>query len=186
MTQRRERKGSLLPPNLTSQKTTPNPSALPLDNAPAATVEPAPAPVQTVVESAPANAMPEAKVEPEPKPDPVVEVSEPVEPAPNVAAPVAEVATAPAPKVQTEPEPASASTSQIGFVAPKHRRSTKEKSSQMSVQVPPKLYKLVDNARREVQGLTGQTMLIEGLVIWLLHNEFITPEEGAELLHNPS
>lgn len=187
MTSRRERKGSLLPQGMMAQKTTPNPSAVPLDQS-AATATP----VQTVEPSAPAEntaAVESASVKSEPGQQAVQElISEPVVESAPASAVVAAPAATKSQDAQVEvskPEPATPVMSALDMIAPKHRRSTKEKSSQMSCQVPPKLYKLIDNARREVQGLSGQTIILEGMVMWLVHNEFITPQEGAEFMKNP-
>jgi hypothetical protein len=157
-----------------AEKATPNPTAVPLQPAaPAEAVEPpAPAPVQEVEqllhkiadapEVAPQPAAPVAKVAEEPgQPEP-----EPVKP------PITFVTSA-----QPEPELVP-----VMFAAPVHDRTKKKNSSQMSVQVPPDLFEVVDEARKEIRGLTGQTILMEGLIMWLTHNRFLTPEKAAETL----
>lgn len=152
---------SALPPALMSQKTSPNPSAVPLESV-AAVEQPAPAPVQVVEAKEVAAIAPEV--------------------APQPAAPVVEVAqeqVQPEPAATTAPAPAQ---SALFFPTPVHHRSKKQRSSQMSVQVPAKLFQLVDTARKEIDGMSGQTILMEGLIMWLIHNRFITPEEAAELL----
>lgn len=179
---RRERQ-SALPRELMSQKTTANPSALPLEEPqPAPAVEqPAPAPVEpapevAVVKEVVVEPSPQVAVEPAP---PVA----PVEPA-KVAEPVAEVAPEPTLPAAQQPQqvvdPMAAAAALFG--APVHQRSKKKNSSQMSVQVSPELFHTLNEARKEIQGMTGQTILLEGAIMWLIYNNFITPEKGQELL----
>lgn len=170
-----------------------NPSAVRADDpvAPAAVEQQAPAPVapepvaeHPVIHEAVAEPIPAAAVEPTPKAPEPESAKEP--------APVAEVAEVVA---ATKPEPVQVQAQQVTevaneaanqapmlFGAPVHRRSVKQKSSQLSVMVNAELYRIVSGARVEIPGLTGQTILTEGIVMWLIYNNFIDQAKGEEIL----
>lgn len=142
-----------------------NPSAVRADDpvAPKAPVETVPAPAEEPVNTQTAHAAPVEEVppaKPEAKPEPAQVQAQ-------------EVAEAGADQ---------ANTAEMLFGAPVHRRSVKQKSSQLSVMVNAELYRIVSSARVEVPGLTGQTILTEGIIMWLIYNNFIDKEKGAELL----
>lgn len=153
-----------------------NPSAVRADDAASVAVEQR-APVATVESTVALAVEPEATTQAPPKvvePEPTV-VAETVEP---------QVALSVQPVVQqaVEANDDSANAAQMLFGAPVHRRSVKKKSSQLSVMVNAELYRLVSGARVDIPGLTGQTILTEGIVMWLIYNGFIDQDKGQEIL----